>query len=128
MRRARRPTRTDRCARRGAAWALAAALAACQPATTRPPFPPVPQSATTEVRLPPREATRLLADALRADSIPATRVNLGDTWLETAWFDPATGQRARHRPIGLGVVRVRGWADPTHPGTASSSSRRSTGR
>ena len=95
-----------------------AMVAACQPATTRPPFPPVPQSATTEVRLPPGEAARLLAEALRADSIPATRLSLKDTWLETGWFDPATGQRPKHRPIGLDVVQVRAWADPTHPGNS----------
>jgi hypothetical protein len=100
--------------------AVGLALAAsCQPATTRPPFPPVPQSAVTEVRLPPGEAARLLAEALRADSIPATRLSLKDTWLETGWFDPATGQRAKkHRPIGLDVVQVRAWADPTHPGNS----------
>ena len=104
----------------GFRWAVVglAGMAACQPATTRPPFPPVPQSATTEVRLPPGEAARLLAEALRADSIPATRVSLRDTWAETAWFDPATGQRAKHRPIGPNVVRVRAWADPTHPGNS----------
>ena len=94
------------------------ALAACQPATTRPPYQPVPQSATTEVRLPPAEAARLLAEALRTSSIPANRLSLRDTWFETAWFDVATGQRARHRPIGLEVVQVRGWADPTHPGNS----------
>ena len=99
-----------------AAGIAALGLGACQPATTRPPFPPVPEAAFTEVRLPPREATRLLAEALQADSIPATRVDLRDTWLETTWFDPATGQPTRHRPIGRNVVRVRAWAEPTHPG------------
>jgi hypothetical protein len=95
-----------------------AAAVACQPATTRPPYPPVPQAATTEVRLPPAEAARLLAEALVADSVPATRLSLRDTWIESGWFDPATGRRAKHRPIGLDVVRVRGWADPTHPGNS----------
>jgi hypothetical protein len=95
-----------------------AAAVACQPATTRPPYPPVPQAATTEVRLPPAEAARLLAEALVADSIPTTRLSLRDTWLESGWFDPATGQRPKHRPLGLDVVRVRGWADPTHPGNS----------
>ena len=74
-----------------------AGLTACQPGTSRPPFPPVPQAAITEVRLSAREATRLLADALRADSIPANRVDLRDTWLETGWFDPASGQPSRRR-------------------------------
>src|SRR5215211_6628350 len=94
-----------------ATWTIAG-LIACQPATSRPPYPPVPQAATTEVRLPPREATRLLAEALRADSI-ATRINLRDTWLESGWFDPASGHPTARRRIGGNVVRVRAWADPT---------------
>lgn len=109
--------------RRRCAFVSAAVLAAgvtaglgCQPATTRPPFPPVPEAATTEVRLPPREATRLLAEAMRADSIPAGRVDERDGWLETGWFDAASGGGARHRPIGPGVIRLRAWADPTRPG------------
>jgi hypothetical protein len=99
-------------------WGILASVAACQPATTRPPFPPVPQAATTEVRLPPGEAARLLAEALRADSIPATHLHQRDTWFETDWFVPAGGQPTHHRPLGPDVVQVRGWADPTHPGNS----------
>ena len=90
---------------------------ACRPVTTRPAFSPVPEAASTEIRLPPAEAARLLAEAFRAESIPTTRLELRDTWLETGWFVAATGQPAsRHRPIGMDIVRVRAWADPTHPG------------
>jgi hypothetical protein len=89
---------------------------ACRPVTTRPPFPPVPEAASTEIRLSPTEATRLLAEALRADSIPPARIELRDTWLETGWFVASTGQPVRHRATGAGIVRVRAWADPTHPG------------
>jgi hypothetical protein len=95
-----------------------AGLISCQPATSRPPYQPVPQAAITEVRLPPREATRLLAETLRADSIPTTRVDLRDNWIETGWFDPASGKRTTSRPIGRNVVRLRAWADPTHPGNS----------
>jgi len=102
-----------------AAWAvMGAAAAACQPATTRPPYPAVAQAATAEIRLPPREVTQRLAEALRADSIPASRIMLRDAWLETPWFDPATGQRTRHRPIGEDAVLLRAWADPTQPGSS----------
>ncbi|HET7425406.1 MAG TPA: hypothetical protein VFJ50_00090, partial [Gemmatimonadales bacterium] len=59
-----------------------AALVACQPATTRPPFPPAPQAATSEIRLPPGEITRLLAETFRADSMPVRRVEARDAWLE----------------------------------------------
>jgi hypothetical protein len=104
--------------RRVMTWAAALGLLACRPGTSRPSFQPVPEAATIEVRLPPREATRLLADALRADSIPTKRVDLRDNWLETGWFDPATGRRTGHRPIGRSVVLVRAWSDPTHPGNS----------
>jgi hypothetical protein len=90
--------------------------AGCQPSTTRPAFTPVPEAATTEVRLPTREATRRLAEALRAGSVPVTRVELRDGYLETAWFEAASGRPADHRPLGSGVVRVRAWADPSRPG------------
>jgi len=100
------------------AWLVGVGLIGCQPGTTRPPYPPVPEAAFTEVRLAPREATRLLAEALQADSIPTTRVDLQDAWFETSWFDPATGQHTGDRPIGPGVVRVRAWADATNPGNS----------
>jgi hypothetical protein len=97
---------------------MAAFLAACQPGTTRPPFLPVPEAATTEIRLPPREATRLLAEALQADAMPMTRVDVRDGWLETQWFDTASGRAIGRRPIGTATVQVRAWADPTHPGNS----------
>ena len=97
---------------------VAALLVTCRPATTRPPFPPVPEAASTEIRLSPSEATRLLAEALRADSIPASRVEVRDSWLESSWFVAASGQPVGHRPTGPNVVRVRAWADPTRPGNS----------
>jgi hypothetical protein len=97
-------------------WITLVGLAACQPGTTRPPFPPVPEAATTEIRLVPREATRLLAEALQADSLPARRVRLRDAYLESDWLDSAGGRHTRARPIGAHVVKLRAWADPTRPG------------
>ncbi|MGH7527779.1 MAG: hypothetical protein ACREMX_13870 [Gemmatimonadales bacterium] len=90
--------------------------AACQPSTTRPPFTPLPEAAATEIRLPVQEATRQLADVLRADSIPPARVRVRDGYIETLWLDSATGRPTRRRPIGTSVVRVRAWADPARPG------------
>jgi hypothetical protein len=97
---------------------IVAALAGCQPATTRPPFPPAPEAAITEVRLPAGEATRLLAEAFQADSMPMRRVVLRDGWLETSWFDAPSSRRTSRRPLGVNTVRVRAWADPTHPGSS----------
>jgi hypothetical protein len=91
-------------------------LLGCQPSTTRPTFTALPEAAVTEVRLSQVEATRQLAEGLKAESIPATRVELRDGYIESTWFDSATGQRSSRRPMGTGVVRVRAWADPARPG------------
>jgi hypothetical protein len=91
--------------------------AACQPNTGRPVFGPVPDAAGTEIRLSPAEATRQLAAALRADSIPVRKVLIRDAYLETGWFDAKTG-RLRANPMGESAVRVRAWADPARPGSA----------
>ena len=91
---------------------------ACQPATTRPSFTPLPEAETVEIRLSPLEATRRLAEVMQADSIPAARVELRDAFIESRWFDPSTGQATTTRPIGTRIVRVRAWADPGRPGFA----------
>src|SRR2546423_12409647 len=99
------------------AWPAALlGLLACQPSTTRPSFTALPEAAVTEVRLSQLEATRQLAEGFKAESIPASRVELGDGYIETTWFDSATGHRSARRPVGTGVVRVRAWADPARPG------------
>jgi hypothetical protein len=95
---------------------LALGAAACQPATTRPPFPPFPEAAGQELRLRVPEATRRLAEALRADTIPVRRIELRDGYIETPWFDAATGKPTHRRAIGPSVVRIRAWADPARPG------------
>lgn len=93
--------------------------AGCQPNTTRPSFAPLPDAASTEVRLPPREATQRLAEALRAASVPVRRVMLRDAYLETGWFDSRTGRPAGvSRMLGSRIVRVRAWADPSRPGSS----------
>lgn len=99
------------------AWLAAAALlSACRPNTTRPAITPYPEAAGVEIRLRPPEATRRLAEALQAESLSLARVRLRDGYIETAWLDSATGRPTRRRPLGTGVVRLRGWADPGRPG------------
>ncbi len=93
-----------------------AGLLACQPSTTRPSFTPLPEAEVVEVRLQPQEATKVLAEALTTDSIPARRVDLRDGYIESHWFDSSTGAPSTRRPIGTRVVRVRAWADPGRPG------------
>lgn len=94
---------------------LGGLLAACYPTTTRPAFLPLPSANVVEWDLSVREATRELALALDADSIPVRRTETKDGWLETGWFDAATLQSTSRRPVGEGVVRVRAWADPSRP-------------
>lgn len=92
--------------------ALAALIVACFPYTTRPSLDPLPGAPTAEVHLGPAAATERLAEALRNDSIPVTRVEPRDGYLQTPWFDAATGSPTARSPLGPGVVRVRGWVDP----------------
>jgi hypothetical protein len=89
-----------------------AALAACQLATTRPPFEPVPEARHADVSLSRLEATEQLAEALRSDSIPVARVEPRDGYLETPWFSVATGRPVSSARTGDSVVRVRGWVEP----------------
>ena len=102
--------------RRGRLLGMILLASACQPATTRPYFPPVTGAAQAEVRLEPRNATAALADVLRSDSLPVTRVVVRDGYLETDWFLVGSRQVARGRRLGLGVVQIRAWVDPTRKG------------
>jgi hypothetical protein len=100
-------------------WGLGFGALACQPNTTRPGFTPLPEAAGTEIRLSVPEATRRLAEALRADSIPTRKVQLRDGYLETNWFEAASGRAVQdRRALGPGIVRVRAWADPARPGSS----------
>ena len=64
-------------------------------------------------------ATRRLAEALKADSIPTRKVRLRDGYIETPWFDARSGRPiGQRRAIGPGVVRIRAWADPARPGSS----------
>ncbi len=76
---------------------------------------PVPDAAVVEWELFVPEAVRTLALALDSDSIPVTRTEPDDGWLETAWFDARTLKPTSRRPLGDGVVRLRAWADPSRP-------------
>jgi hypothetical protein len=99
-------------------FCFAVTTAACQPTTTRPSFTPLPEAAGSELRLRVREATRRLAEALRADTIPIRRIELRDGYLESPWFDTRNGRPTKRRPSGPGVVRVRAWIDPARPGSS----------
>ena len=99
--------------------AFAIALAACVPTTTRPPFPPLPEAMSGVVAKRVPEATKKLADALLADSVPVSQIRQRDGYLETPWFDAKTFRPADGRPLGEDVVRVRGWIYPERPGSST---------
>jgi hypothetical protein len=92
---------------------LAVALtAACYPTTTRPDLVPLLEAPRLEVELEVPQATRALALALDADSFPVRRTEPVDGWLETGWFNSVSLQPTADRPLGINVVRVRGFVEP----------------
>lgn len=90
---------------------LLALLLACQPYTTRPAFGPLPSAAEAVVDLDVAKATTVLAEQLKSDSIPVSRVEPQDGYLETPWFSTLTGKETTERVLGDSVVRVRGWVN-----------------
>jgi hypothetical protein len=78
--------------------------AACFPTTTRP--------HTAEIELFVPAATRALAVALDTDSLPVSRTEPDDGWLETPWFDAATLQPTTARVVGTDVVKIRAFVEP----------------
>lgn len=97
------------------ALGVAAALVGCQASTTRPTFGPLTGAPTVVVQLSRARATTLLSDLLKADSVPVNRVETRDGFLESPWFDSATGRPTGRRPLGTDEVRVRAWVDPEKP-------------
>lgn len=89
--------------------------AACYPATTRPDVTPMPDAARVEVELFVPQATRALALALDADSIPVRRTEPDDGWLESEWMDAVSLQPVTGRPLGIGTVKVRAFVEPGQP-------------
>lgn len=86
-------------------------LLACQPYTTRPSFGPLQGAAEAVVDLDVAKATTVLAEQLKSDSIPVSRVEPKDGYLETEWFSAVTGQPTNERVLGDSIVRVRGWVN-----------------
>lgn len=77
---------------------------ACNPATTRPSFAPVPEALHAVINAPPSTVTRHAQEMLTADTIAVQFVSLRDAFLETKEF--------------AGTHRLRLWADPDVPGKA----------
>ena len=102
-----------------ATWTAAVLLlAACSLSTSRPSFPPMPEARIGDLDVEVAEATERIARALADAGIPVGRVSPQDGYLETPWFDAATGRPAGGRPLGLDRVRVRGWVTPSAHGSS----------
>jgi hypothetical protein len=90
-----------------------AGLAACTPATSRPPFAPLPQATALEVVADPPAVAREAGSWLTAAGVPVVRNSEIDRYVETGWYAP--------RPDSSGVgfphqVKTRLWADPAGVG------------
>ncbi len=99
-------------------WILVvlALVVGCKATSTRPYFPPVTGAPQTEIELGVRQATEALADVLKDDSLPLTRVEPRDGVVETAWFNVRDKRISHGRRLGPDVVQVRAWVDPSRPG------------
>jgi hypothetical protein len=77
-------------------------LTACNPASSRPQFTPLPESLHAVINATPAVVTREAQALLTADSLRVRRMSERDAWLETTEF--------------AGTHRLRLWADPDVPG------------
>jgi len=103
-----------------------ALLVACRATTGRPSFVPFPEAETVEIgfgladrTITVMRVTDTVVAYLKADSIPIALSKPFDGYFETAWLDAKTLTPTSRRPLGDGVVRVRGFVDPSKPGYAN---------
>lgn len=108
--------------RRGVLLGLLATLA-CRATTGRPTFVVFPEAETAEMGFglvsvagTVARLTDTVVDYLRRDSIPIPTVKRFDGFFDSGWIDAKTLKATGRRPLGDGVVRVRGFVDPGKPG------------
>ncbi len=105
-------TRGARCS-----WSLfvglvLATVAACNPSTTRPPFPPFPQAAVDTVQAFRPTVMADLAARLTAEGLEFKKANARDGYLETRPYDAVAQKRAgASRTEPARVVTFRFWID-----------------
>jgi hypothetical protein len=83
-------------------FAFVILVTACNPASSRPQFTPLPESLHAVINATPAVVTREAQALLTADSLRVRRMSERDAWLETTEF--------------AGTHRLRLWADPDVPG------------
>ncbi|HEX5817881.1 MAG TPA: hypothetical protein VFY20_03330 [Gemmatimonadales bacterium] len=100
-------------------WLLAlgaVAAAACSPFSQRPRLDPLPLSPSVEVKGKRPAVTEKTMQALAEDGMPLAHRTTTDAYAESAWLDSATMQATSRRPVGMDVVKLRTWIDPSRPG------------
>src|SRR5256886_6967715 len=93
-------------------------LAACTPATTRPPFQPYPQAPALVINARPARVIAVLDSLVAAETLQVAVTSPEDGYLETAWYD--TAAKTSHAtwdvaPNPATTVKIRCWADPDVP-------------
>lgn len=83
-------------------FAFVILVTACNPASSRPQFTPLPESLHAVINATPAVVTREAQALLTADSLRVRKMSEKDAWLETTEF--------------AGTHRLRLWADPDVPG------------
>src|SRR5256886_14082937 len=97
-------------------------IAACTPATTRPPFMPYPATPALVINARPARVIAALDSLVAAESLRVTVASQRDGYLETAWYDTAakTSHATRGDVPNLATtVKIRCSADPYVPGEST---------
>lgn len=99
----------------GMALAGVTLLAACQASTMRPSFPPMPSALTAQIELEPPVALDTLLSAFRREGVTMARIEARDGFFDSGWLTADSLVPTTLRPLGSGVVRIRGWVDLGKP-------------
>lgn len=94
---------------------MAALAGGCNPYSRRPLLLPYPEALRQEVEFTISTATIRLSDALAEQRIPLSKVYPRDGWLESPWFEAATGRPAAGPALSDSIVRLRLWVEPARP-------------
>lgn len=85
---------------------------ACGAAGVRPHFLPFPTAIADTVSIHPEEAIQLAGELLVSEGLELEASSPAEGYLETKWFNMATGRRGSPRSLDAeATIRVRFWAD-----------------
>lgn len=97
-----------------AAFAMVLVCVACGAGGVRPTFRPFPEALIDTVTGEPEAIVDRLAELIRAEGIELRWVRIREGYVETKWFDSATGETGGGRSLNTyAVIRLRFWTDLT---------------